>query len=75
MAAPLNVDANKVIAVLRERLSEMTLQNAILEVAVTEAQVSNATLAGALQAMQEANKEAPKPEEGENDVGRDASDS
>ena len=50
----LNVDANRVIAVLQARLSEAALQNAILEVALNTAQASLEVTAAALRQLQEA---------------------
>ena len=50
----LNVDSNRVIAVLQARLSEVHLQNAILEVALNTAQASLEVTTAALRQLQEA---------------------
>jgi hypothetical protein len=44
MAQMLHVDANKVVSVLKEQLSEAHMQNAILQVALADAQEKAADL-------------------------------
>ncbi len=48
---PIDVDANKVIAVLRDKLSETELQRIILEVALADSRARAAALEAELAAL------------------------